>query len=92
MNLKNTINKIFENHGKYRAMIALRALPENVLQDVGISQELLAQGIKAWPWTAIEDNWEPRRSGFKQPVRAEMANFAERTDGESAANNTRTAA
>lgn len=50
MKLLQTFMGMLENHGKYRTQALLRRMPEEQLRDMGISPELLAEGVKGWPW------------------------------------------
>lgn len=39
---------------KVQTLRVLRHCSDRQLQDAGISRELMAQGVKAWPWRAEE--------------------------------------
>ncbi|MBX2885563.1 MAG: hypothetical protein KTR32_36750 [Granulosicoccus sp.] len=69
----NIIDRYFESVeriSKVRTLAVLRDLPATQLRDLGISVELLDQGIAGWPWRSLEDNWQPRKSKFQKPVGA----------------------
>ncbi len=40
--------------GRVRARNSLLALDDRLLKDVGISRELLLQGVSAWPWREVK--------------------------------------
>ncbi len=55
MKLFKSILAAFEESGKKKTLQILRDMPERQLRDAGISPELLSQGVKAWPWTDVEE-------------------------------------
>jgi len=57
-----------ERISKVRTLAVLRDMPEHQLRDLGISKELLDQGISGAPWRIAGENWQPRQSAFKTPV------------------------
>ena len=59
-----------ERIAKRQTLSVLRGMSEDQLRDVGISPELLAQGVRSWPWRAPEENWYPRTSIFAGSVNA----------------------
>ncbi len=63
-----------ERVSKVRTLTVLRELPENQLRDVGIDPNLLADGVRAWPWRSPEENWGPRQSVFKTSVGTRVGN------------------
>ena len=52
---------MIENFLKARTLRNLNKLSESQLDDIGISRELLAQGVRAFPWR-IQD------TGLQQPT------------------------
>ncbi len=59
MKLIKTILTSLEESGKKKTLQILRDMPERQLRDAGISPELLAQGVRAWPWAVVEEEVAP---------------------------------
>lgn len=55
MNLFKRFTDHMEVVGRARTLQVLRQLSDRQLEDAGISQELLSQGLKAWPWRVEDD-------------------------------------
>jgi uncharacterized protein YjiS (DUF1127 family) len=54
-------SSMIENFLKSRTLRNLNKLTESQLDDIGISRELLAQGVRAFPWRVQE-------TGLQQPT------------------------
>lgn len=52
---------MIENFMKNRTLRNLSQLSDSQLEDIGVSRELLAQGVRAYPWRIIE-------TGLQQPT------------------------
>jgi uncharacterized protein YjiS (DUF1127 family) len=48
--VKTILVDFFIMAGRARARNSLLALDDRLLKDIGISRELLLQGVSAWPW------------------------------------------
>jgi len=68
MNLLDRFSNAVDRASKTRTLKVLRGLSEEQLRDVGISRQLLAEGVRAWPWRAMQDNRQPRKPVFKIAV------------------------
>lgn len=91
----NFINRFFtaaETVSKARTLTVLRDMPEKQLRDVGIDPMLLADGVRAWPWRAKEDNWDPRKSTFKASVGSHIGQVDVNGVGTQCVENDKTAA
>jgi hypothetical protein len=62
-----------ERIGKHKTMHILRDIPDNRLRDMGISPELLAEGVRAWPWRSPEEETLPRLASFRNNVAAPVS-------------------
>ncbi|TXH71953.1 MAG: DUF1127 domain-containing protein [Thiothrix sp.] len=54
-------SSMIENFLKTRTLRNLNKLNDSQLDDIGVSRELLAQGVQAYPWRIIE-------TGLQQPT------------------------
>jgi uncharacterized protein YjiS (DUF1127 family) len=52
--IKTVLADLFIMAGRARTRYSLLALDDRLLKDVGVSRELLLQGISAWPWREVE--------------------------------------
>lgn len=54
MNVVHTVGLLAQSTVVYMKRVALRnrlmGLNDNLLEDIGVSRELLEQGVKAYPW------------------------------------------
>lgn len=59
MKLFTKLAVIMENNGKRKTMKQLRLMTDRQLIDCGYSPDLLSEGIKAWPWRELPENFIP---------------------------------
>ncbi len=61
MSTLNIFKRILAWGSHARTRSQLQELDDRSLADIGISRELLAQGVRAWPWRAADDEeaWSP---------------------------------
>jgi uncharacterized protein YjiS (DUF1127 family) len=52
--IKTVFADLFIKAGRARVRCTLLALDDRLLKDVGVSRELLLQGVSAWPWREVE--------------------------------------
>lgn len=50
--LSTSFNSYFTHMGRARAREVLLGNSDRMLEDAGLSRELLESGVKAWPWRA----------------------------------------
>jgi len=55
MKLAALIQKVLERRARSESLFQLQGMSTKQLEDCGISPELLAEGVKAWPWRAMND-------------------------------------
>ena len=59
MKLMTKIMQIYQDRAKRETLVLLRGLSDRQLRDGGFSPELLKDGVKAWPWREIPENFVP---------------------------------
>ena len=69
MKLFSKLAVILENNSKRKTLEQLRFMTERQLKDCGYSPELLSEGIKAWPWRELSEDFRPLQ--FSQTLNLE---------------------